>query len=170
MSDLAGRLAAVRTALGISAHTMANALGLTDSEGANHLREMELNVRPVSGPIEHLLRYMEQSVEFENDPIFTDSMLKVLPRWLDCKDLEDDESDAEIVMHTRWPRFYAFFTDDIPDPEVLIECGLLVRKLPDEVGLGYMVAIFIDQPTSDPGPVIEEAATLKIRQASSDLR
>lgn len=82
---------------------------------------------------------------------------------------KDAEAQAEIVMHTRWPRFFALVVDELAEPERLAEAGVPVLKLPDAAGLGWMVVLFIDQPVEDPSPLIEEAASLKTNQAMRDL-
>lgn len=171
MMTNAERLKAIRLALGISLSGMADLLGLSGDKANDHLREMERGAREISGPIARLLRYMEQAVEADEDAAMTDLTFRVLPRWLDCSDLEDydAEGDVEIVMHTRWPRFFALFADDLHDPQALAAAGVPVVKLPDDAGLGWMVVLFIDQPAGDPARLIEEAARLKTAQAMRDL-
>lgn len=98
--------------------------------------------------------------------------MRILPRFLDCTDLEDDDGSVEIIMHTRWPRFFGLLVDDLEedDFDILKSTGVPIVELPGEVGLGFLVIIFIDKPTSDPMPVIAEAARLKTAQAMRDLQ
>ena len=172
MSTPKERLKSLRQALGISPSEMSAALGLDDERGGDSIREMERGGRDISGPILRLMRYMEQAVEADADPVIADLTFKVLPRWLDCFDLEDfdGEGRVEIVFHTRWPRFFAFVVDDLEDVEGLKVADIPVLKLPDEVGLGWMVALFLDPPVRDPMPLVEEAARLKVGQALQDIQ
>lgn len=169
--DNATRLKAIRHALGISLSDMSGLLGLSPGKGVDHIREMERGARDITGPVERLMRYMEQAVEIDEDAGMTDMFFRVLPRWLDCFDLEDydAENQVEIVMHTRWPRFFALCVDDLDEPEQLVAAGVPVVRLPDHAGLGWMVVLFIDQPIGDPTRLIDEAAQLKVEQALRDL-
>lgn len=169
----AERLTALRRALGVSVNDMADALGLSGDNAGDRVREMERGVRAVSGPLLKLLAYMEQAVEIDEDAGDADLMMRAIPRWLDCSDLEDYEGDdhVEIVLHTRWPRFFALFVDELPvdSEQAMDDAGIAYRRLPDAAGLGWMVALFIDQPITDPARLLDECAVLKTAQALRDL-
>jgi transcriptional regulator with XRE-family HTH domain len=164
----------IRRTLGLSVSEMALALGFENPEakGADHIREIERGARPVTGPVAMLLRDMAQGVETSEDSQLADLTARALPRWLDCADLDDHEGarEAEIVMHTRWPRFLALFVDDLDDPDELSESGIPLVKLPEDAGLGWMAVLFIDTPTRSFDALIRECADLKISQARRDLR
>jgi transcriptional regulator with XRE-family HTH domain len=168
----ADNLKTIRQALGLSVADMAAAVGLSGDNAATHIRAMEGGSKPITGPMAVLLRYMQQAVEIDADSAIADLTMRVLPRYLDCSDLEHDDGHVEIVMHTRWPRFYGLLTDELAsdDIELLQAAGVPVVEQPAAAGLGLLVVIFIDTPTSDPMPVIFEAARLKTEQASRDLQ
>lgn len=164
----------LRRALGLSESDMAAALGLTGSNAADHLREMERGTKSVTGPMSIVLGYMMQAVEFEG-ATESDMLMDVLPRFLDCSNLEEEEDvdGVEIIMHTRWPRFYGLVLDADFSPtylQIFEEIGLSIVKMDDEAGLGWMVVIFIDQPITSATAVIQEAVRLKTDQAWRDLR
>ncbi len=167
------RLKAIRLALGISVNEMSSMLGLDSSyKGGDRVREMERGAREVTGPISKLMRYLEQSVEVDEDSDMTDLAMHILPRFMDCTNLEDDDAEVEIVMHTRFPRFYAVMTPDKLPAEVrqtLDDQGVYVVGLPEELGLTDMVILWIDEPIREPGNILQEAAQLKIKQAMLDI-
>lgn len=165
------KIETIRRALGVSMAQMAQAVGLSGINAADHLREMERGNKPVSGPMQIVLKYMQQSVEIDESAELADLTMRVLPRFLDCSNLADDGDGVEIIMHTRWPRFYGLLIDDIEaeDQAVLENGGVTVIEMDEQAGLGYLIVIFIDNPITDPGPVIAEAVRLKTEQAYRDL-
>lgn len=171
MTD-ATTLTALRNALGISVNEMADAIGLDGDNAGDRVREMERGAKPVTGPMQRVLAYMAQAVELDEDAEMFSITQRVLPRFLDCADLERDDPDSQIIMHTRFPRFYAWLPDDLPDDvrDGLEAEGIPVIDLPEEAGLNVMVMLFLDRPVRDPAPVIQEAARLVVAQALRDLR
>lgn len=167
------RLRALRYALSVSVNDMADLFGLSGSGSGDKIRDMERGARDLSGPMLRLLSYMEQAAEVGADALDTDRFYRLLPRWLDCTDLESpDDGAVEVVMHTRYPRFYAImmpdkFSED--DRLMLDDAGIPVIGLPDELGLTDMVVLFIDQPVRETKTLLTECAQLKIRQAIDDL-
>lgn len=165
-------LKTIRQALGLSVTDMAVAVGLNGDNAATHVRAMEAGSKPISGPLAVVLRYMQQAVEIDGDAAIAQLTMDVLPRFLDCTDLEDDGGAVEIIMHTRWPRFYGLLIDELPGNAIdqLEAAGVPIVELPAAAGLGLLVVVFIDRPITDPTPVIAEAARLKVEQAMRDLR
>lgn len=167
----AARLNTLRFGLGFSYGEMAGVLGLEGRYADDRVRELESGERPVSGPILRLLDYIAEAVDVEVAPADVDRIAAALPRYLDCTDLSD-ESDVEIVMHTRWPRFYGFLVDSLPDELVSLHADdpqQHLVKLPDGLGLGWLMIAFIDRPVRDPQPIIAELVRLKVAQARTDL-
>jgi len=169
--NISERLKTLRNALGVSAVEMADMVGIDSVDGGSLIQKMEHGSCGVPGSIQRLMRYMEQAVEISKDAQMTDWSFKVLPRWLDCSDMEDDESNTEIIFHTRWPRFFAVHVDELEDEnaEELCQGGIPVVKLPDDLGLGWLVILWLDEPSSKSEALVEEAALLKVRQAMQDL-
>lgn len=161
----------IRAALGISTAQMAAAVGLSGDNAADHLREIERGNKPASGPIEVILRYMAQTVEIDASALLSDASIRVLPKFLDCSNLADENDGVEIIMHTRWPRFFGLMIDDLDaeNQAVLEDGGVTIVEMDERAGLGYLIIIFIDTPISDPSPVITEAVRLKTEQAWRDL-
>jgi transcriptional regulator with XRE-family HTH domain len=163
-------LKSLRRALGLSLADFARAVGFVGEDAARKVRAMEDGQRPIPGSLAVALRYMAQAVDFEDDATAADRVAGVLPRWLDCSDLEDAAA-AEIVMHTRWPRFFAFVRERLPDDlaDALRAQSVPVLHLPDAVGGDSMTFIFIDQPVDDPSRLLIQARDLKTAQARRDL-
>ena len=163
----------LRKALGLSMLDMARAVGMTgaDANTIDHWQQTERGARPVSGPVAVVLRYMAQAVDAEADAATVDLLGRALPRFLDCTNLEDEDDGTQIVMHTRWPRFYGVAIDELPDdvPDAMRAAGMPCLALPEDIGGGWFAVCWIDQPVSDPTPVVTQAANLLIAQARRDL-
>ena len=121
----ADHVTALRKALGLSMLDMARAVGVTgsDTNTIDHWEQTERGMRPISGSVGVVLRYMAQAVEAQSDAATVDLLGRALPRFLDCANLEDEDDGTTIVMHTRWPRFYGIAMDELPEdvPDALRE-------------------------------------------------
>lgn len=164
---------AIREALGLSVGRMAELLGLGGARAADTLREIERGARPVNGTTTRLLMYIQQGLDLELDAREHDLTAQVLPRWLDCADLESD-AGAEIVAHTRYPRFYALFLEALEKDEV--RRGLEGADAPVDVvefsagsGLPPALIVWLDEPVAPTGPLLAELRALKEAQARRDL-
>lgn len=162
----------LRHALGISLSQMADILGLTGEGSADAVRFMESGKKPVSRPIQIILRYMQQAIDIERSSQEADLIAQVLPKWLDCAELDASDTPAEIIMHTRWPRFYGIHIDKLPETsmQALHHAQIPVIALRQDLGLGHLACIFIDRPSQDPQDLLREAARLKEAQALQDLQ
>lgn len=168
------RLKRLRHALGISVNNMGGLLGLAGSGSGDKVREIERGVRDATGPMLKLMRYMEQAADIESLAEDSDAFYAILPKWLDCSDLEDYEgaNAVEVVIHTRYPRFYALMMPEKLDEDqriMLDDAGIAVVGLPIELGLTDLVVLWIDEPANDTKPLLEECARLKMKQALADL-
>ena len=162
--------AELRRAMGLSIAEMAKLIGLDGANASDRVREMERGVRPISGPLLRVLGYIAQAVDTEGATTVS-LMSRVLPRWLDCSDLEHDTGATDIIMHTRWPRFLGWVADDIPEDlaATLGAAGIPMVPMDPELGLGHLVVLFIDQPAGDTRALIAEGVRLKEAQARRDL-
>lgn len=161
-------LQVLRNALALSTSEMAWVIGLEGSNAADKVREMERN-RPISGPIQKLLGYLSQAVPQdarEHGPW----PQHVLPTWMRCGDLEDRDAATQILMHTRWPRFYGWVTKDLEAQlaRQLAQANTPIIQLSPEAG--HLVVFFIDQPPNEPrdlfAQAIRHAETLASQNAS----
>jgi transcriptional regulator with XRE-family HTH domain len=170
-SGAAQTLKAVRYALGLSLTDMGQAMGLLGDRAGDNVLQIEQGQREITGPMRIILNYMAQAVDIEKDSRENDLVSKALPKWLDCINLEDESDNTEIIMHTRWPRFYALHIEDLsPDlQEGLRDCGIPVTELREDLGLGHLCTMFIDRPTAPVDALLMECKRLKERQAMSDL-
>jgi len=166
----------LRKALGFSHTQMAAALGLGGARAIDTVREMETDRREISGAVANVARYLSQSVDVSTDPALSDSMRNVLPRFLDCTNLADDDDGTEIVIHTQWPRFYALYPDADPlDADTradLLDGGMTLAPMPAHVGGGDLFVLWIDDPAPDMPRArlaIAECVRLKTAQAERDL-
>lgn len=166
--ESAQRLADVRHALGLSVSQMATAIGLDGDNAADRVREMERGARPISGPLRLLLGYMAQSAGAE--PHAPDARLaaRVLPRWLDCTDMQRppgaSASGPQVLMHNRWPRFWGLLFERLPPQQLqaLRSAGACVVTLPPALGAGLLVCVFIDAPAGDVTALVEQAIAVKL--------
>ena len=159
-------LSELRRAMGLSLADMARLIGLDGLNASDRVREMERGARPISGPLLCVLNYLAQAVGTNDSAAI--SLSRFLPRWLDCSDLEKNTGTADIIMHTRWPRFLGWITDDLSHDQNLTEL-LSAAKIPvvpmnPGLGLGNLVVLFIDQPAGETKALISEAVRLKEMQ------
>lgn len=163
-------LSGLRSALNLSHSAMAELLGLAGANAADRVREMERGARPISGPLLRILGYLSQGFGLD-DRTPGALMARVFPRWLDCADLALGSGEPDIIMHTRWPRFLAWVTPEIPDElaPLLLAAGVPVARMDAELGLGNLVVFFIDQPAGDPQELIEECIRLKEARVRRDF-
>lgn len=160
----------LRRSIGLSLADMAMILGLEGVNAQDRMREMERGARPISGPLQRVLGYISQAVDIGD---FAKASLhtRILPTWLDCADLEYDSSETGIVMHTRWPRFLGWSTEEIPEELVAVLHASSVPVVPmnPDLGLGYLVILFIDRPAGDTTELIAQAVRLKEAQVRRRL-
>jgi transcriptional regulator with XRE-family HTH domain len=158
--------AGLRKAMGLSVVEMAELVGLDGDNASDRIREMERGKRMISGPLQRMLRYLAQAVDVGGAGAIG-LPTQLLPRWLDCKDLAADKSDVDIIMHTRWPRFFGWISSDMPEslaaelnaagiPVVPMNLGQLSR---------HIVVLFVDEPVGDTQVLIDEGVRLKQRRS-----
>ncbi len=159
------KLARVREALGYSATEMGTLLGLKGLNVKEHVRAMERGAaeKPVSAPISMLLDYIAQGLVLSGPRQDSNLATSLVPRFMSCTDLAG-ETSAEVIMHTRWPRFYGRIVND-RDVEAIASVGYAAAdvqlvKLPAELGDGTMAVMFIDKPERDARLAIDEAIEL----------
>jgi len=162
----------LRKALGFSHTQMAAALGLGGARALDTVREMETDRREISGAVANVARYLSQAVDVSTDPALSDSIQTLIPRFLDCTNLADDEDGTEIAIHTQWPRFYALYPDAEPlDADTradMIDGGMTIVPMPVHIGGGDMFILWIDDPAPDTSRAklaVTECARLKTAQA-----
>jgi DNA-binding transcriptional regulator YiaG len=166
------QIGAIRRALAMSHSEFAQAIGFVGENAATRAREIEDGRRPISGPTSIVLRSLAQAVDIEDDAATADSVARIVPRFLDCSDLEDFDGDGtEIIMHTRYPRFFAVLGAPIPPDlaEQMRAQSVPVLHLPADVGGDSMSFLFIDEPVGDPSRHMAAAVALKTAQARRDL-
>lgn len=131
----------LRRSIGASLSRMAQLLGLSGQNNADTVRKMENGSKPISGPIQRLIKFMQEGVA-------EGAMNQVLPECLICSDLEG-KAEHEWVLHTRYPRFLAVVSE--------APVGGLVCASADDIEW-LSVAMWIDEPVDDPHPYILRAA------------
>lgn len=139
---------------------------LDGANASDRIREMERCTRPISGPALRVLSYLARSVDLGNDG--SERFLsKALPCWLDCSDLEGDAGTTDIIMHTRWPRFYGCVFDDLPADliQFFVAANVPAIKMNADLGLGY----FVDRPVGDTHAIVAQGIRLKEAQVRRDL-
>lgn len=143
MNDLVSpfELKLLRQSIGASLSKMAQLLGLSGPNDADTVRKMENGNKVISGPIQRLIKIMQEGVP-------TGVMKDALPEYLIGSDLEG-EVESEWIFHTRYPRFLAVVTGDPVDE------GMMSVGVGDE---WLNVALWIDEPVDDPSPYIHRVA------------
>jgi alkylation response protein AidB-like acyl-CoA dehydrogenase len=164
----------LRRALALNQTQMADAIGLEGEHAWRFLDDLETGKRPITGPIARVCAYLSQSADVADDPALSDGVRSLIPRFLDCSNLSDDEDGTEIVLHTQWPRFYALYPDiEWPDDlrAQMIAGGILMVPMPREIGGGDMVILWIDAPVDGETArrAVVECVRLKTAQARRDL-
>lgn len=164
-------LSELRRSMGLSLADMASLIGLDGANASDRVREMERGARPISGPLLRVLNYLAQAVDTPDAAGI--SMSNFLPRWLDCFDLEQDMEATDIIMHTRWPRFFGFIIDDLSLDKkltaILSAANIPVVSMDPELSLGHLVVLFIDQPVGESTTLISEVVRLKETQARRNM-
>ena len=162
----------LRRAMGLSIAEMARIIGLDGANASDRIREMERGIRPISGPLVRVLSYIAQAVDVE-EAAASNLLVRFLPRWLDCSDLEHDTGSNNIIMHTRWPRFIGWLTDDASQDEqlkaLLSMASVPVVSMNPDLGLGQLVVLYIDEPACDTQALIADAVRLKETRARRNL-
>lgn len=164
----------LRRALSLNQTQMAEAIGLEGAHAWRFLDDLESGKRPITGPVARVCAYLAQGADVADDPALSDSVRALIPRFLDCSNLADDDDGTEIVLHTQWPRFYALYPDiDWPDElrAQLVAGGIPMVPMPGEIGGGDMIILWIDAPTdANAGQrAVAECVRLKVEQARQDL-
>lgn len=134
-------LKSLRRSIGASLSRMAQLIGLKGGNAADSVRQMENGNKPVSEPIQRLLKYMQTGIGFGE-------MDKYLPEFMLASDLSN-KIESEWVFHTRYPRFLAIVHSE--------PISGVVSSSVD--GLEWLnVSIWIDEPVSDPQELVDQAA------------
>ncbi len=144
----------LRLAIGASVAQFAALLGLEGSNAADTVRKMENGSKPISGPIAKLATYLQEGV-------LDTRMKSVMPKFLLCDGMDDD-SPAEIIMHTEYPRFFAHVvgSDNLPENSMAVQV--------DDIGSEWLlVTLLIDEPIDSVEPLLWEAAALLENYTSS---
>ena len=145
---------------------MADLVGLAGANANDRLVEMEEGRRPVSGPMERLLDYMNQGVDLDGGGLANAILTRYLPEFLVCRlpdsQVGDHDEDFVAIQHTRYPRFTAVFTELLPTAmrERLGRENLEQLEMPKDTGLGTMVAIPHDRHHGALKPLMARAAEL----------
>lgn len=164
----------LRRALALNQTQMAHAIGLESQHAWRFLDDLESGKRPITGPVARVCQYLAQGADVADDPALSDAVRALIPRFLDCSNLSEDEDGTEIVLHTQWPRFYALYPDIQWPEEVraqLVAGGIPLVPMPREIGGGDMVILWIDAPADAAAGrrAVDECARLKIAQGLRDL-
>ncbi|CAG9180634.1 hypothetical protein LMG23994_04464 [Cupriavidus pinatubonensis] len=145
---------------------MGRVIGGGAEDGAALVHDMESGKREIPDAIDRVLRYMGTAFEIDEKASAGDFPYRLLPRWLECADLEDLESSHMVIMHTRWPRFFGVLLFEVSEHRLaqLTQAGIQVYEFEEDELWRGMVALFIDEPVREPWPLIEEAARLLRRK------
>lgn len=146
---------------------MGRVIGVGAEDGADLVRDMESGTHEIPDTIDRVLRYMGKAFEIDGKASAGDFPYRLLPRWLECADLEDLDSSNAVLMHTRWPRFFCVSMLDVSEHRLakLTQAGIPVYEFEEEDDYWRgMVALFIDEPVREPWPLIEMAARLMRRK------
>lgn len=169
-------LYALRQALGFSHTQMAAALGLGGARALDTVRELETGRREPSGAVSHVARYLSQGVDVSTDPELSDSIQSLIPRFIGGVDLENKRGTVDTVFHTQWPRFLALYPDSLDwtdaTREALTAAGVPVVPMPEHIGGGALVVLWIDDPAPDTERAqraVTACAQAKTAQAVRDL-
>jgi transcriptional regulator with XRE-family HTH domain len=158
------KLRATRLAIGASYRDMADLVGLAGANANDRLIEMEEGKRPVSGPMERALDYISQGVDLDGGDLGNAIMARYLPDFVELTlpAGQAGDDDFEALLHTRYPRFFAVFTELLPAPmrERLANEDLEQLEMPESTGLGKMVAIPLDRHHGSLKPLMAIAAKL----------
>lgn len=163
-TERAERLRTIRNNLCISAAEMGGVIGVVAEDSAALVRDMESQRHEIPDAIDCVLRYMGKAFEIDRKASAGGFPYDLLPRWLECTDLEDLDPSHRVLMHTRWPRFFGVLLLEERQDRLaqFTHAGIPVYEFVEE-GL-WMVTLFIDEPVREPWPLIEEAARLMRRQ------
>lgn len=133
----------LRLSIKASLSQMAELLGFQGKNATQKIRAIESGKDSATLPVQRLAKYMQQGVSLG-------AMDDVLPEFLLCSDVENNKH-YEWIFHTRYPRFLAVVTDNPVD-------GLTCASIDNIEWLS--VALWIDEPVSDPIAKVKEAAAL----------
>lgn len=164
----------LRKALALNQSQMADALGFEGEHAWRFLNDLETGKRPITGPVARVCQYLAQGADIAVDVNLSDGLREMLPRFLDCSNLDDSDDGTEIVLHTQWPRFYALYPDiDWPEEmrQQLINAGIPLIPMPLEIGGGHLIIVWIDPPIESitARRAVDECVRLKIAQGLRDL-
>jgi transcriptional regulator with XRE-family HTH domain len=153
------RLFAVRKAMGVSVKQMADLVGLSGPHADDRVREMEDGRRPVSGPIERVLDFMEQGLDIGSSDLGKVILSRHQPKFVQLSGANPSEPFFGI-LHTQPPRFLAVFSANLPAPmqERLAASGLETLEMPTESALGLMVAVPLERFPGSVLPLMHKAA------------
>ena len=162
------KLSALRHAIGASVYEMAEIIGLKGPHRNDRILEMEAGKRETSGTISNLADYIGQGVSLPGAGLANRLLAQVQPEFT----VVTGAGGFRGVQHNRHPRFLALFSELLPAPVQLeLEQGLRedsMREspqletlwLPEESGLGQVIAIKTDKTPDSIRELIERAAAL----------
>jgi transcriptional regulator with XRE-family HTH domain len=167
------RLRQIRLELGISTDQMAKLVGLDEPETITLLNAFESGELAIPGPVSRVLEYLSQATPTDEDALSNDVVWQMLPRFLDCTDLENPRNQTVAVFHVRWPRFISWFVRGLPESmmESMSVGGVPILETDHSYGIGsFMVTLFVDKPIHDPMPLLYELLMLKQRHYAARHR
>ncbi|GAB4223522.1 MAG: hypothetical protein Tsb005_18920 [Gammaproteobacteria bacterium] len=144
------QLKRLRKQLGFSRAQMADALGLSGPLGETTVQKMENGTEPITGPIQKLISYLNQTIAGDEH---------ALPEFISGQSLDslaDGETDHEVIFHTRYPRFLAWVLDNSE-----LEEGMTGIKI------DFMESLVIGMWIDDPDIVEQHDVLNKLQKAAT---
>ncbi|MCK9687285.1 hypothetical protein [Scleromatobacter humisilvae] len=160
------KLRTTRHGIDASYRDMGDLVGLAGANANDRLIEMEEGKRPVSGPIQRVLDYISQGVDLGAGDLANTILTRYLPEFVELTIPVAQDGDEELetlaMMHTRYPRFIAVFSEKLPAAmrERLGAGELEQLAMPESTGLGFMVAVPLDRHHGSLKPLMAVAAKL----------
>lgn len=150
-------LAAIRRAMGVTVANMATILGLSGPNASDRVREMERGAKPITGPMLRVLGYLTKALAIGESPL-----AGLLPQWLSCQGLHEQDRNKRYVMHTQWPRFIGWVAS-AQDMGAELQDTLNMASIPvlplRHAG-AHLVVLFVDEPPEDTVALLREAVRL----------
>lgn len=132
----------LRELIGATVSQMSAVLGLNGKGKCNHLRAMERGVRPISGTVQKICRYLGGGAYIdENLPKLIDRCLPEIMVSIDVS----GKGQTPFIFYTRYPRFLGFLSPapltqwaPIETSESLFLCVLQWIDEPPEGGIAIL--------------------------------
>lgn len=157
----AQELHAIRRALGATQIMMAKILGLSGKSGELRVDDFETGKRPISGPVLRLMDYLAQGIDIGGQDL-SQALLRAQPEFENYVGYDENGNGFEGVRHSKFPRFIAFFADELPlsmqSSLKESDSGLISLWMPEESGLGELIAVPLDPIVGPVEPLLREAA------------